>query len=172
MEEIIPNLYLGSFAEVQDIKSNVSPGFVACLTVGKDFKLIDTPKTQMNEIKIGLPDLNLIGIDHIRIPIDDGTPNVICKFLPKALLFIDEHIDKGKVYVHCFAGVSRSASFVFAYLLSKGYSPIDAFELITSKRGVVRPYYRFIYEILNYFKESSIDDKMKTLSSGLYKTLK
>lgn len=168
MEEIIPNLYLGSFAEVQDIKSNISSGFVACITVGKDFNLLDIPKTKVNDLKIGLPDLNLIGISHIRIPIDDGAPNVICRRLPKVLSFIDEHIDKGKVYIHCFAGVSRSPSFVYAYLLYKGYDPVKAFELLCSKRGVVHPYYNFIHEILSYFKVSSIDDVMKEIKSGLY----
>ena len=169
MEEIINNLYLGSFAEVQDIRSNISTGFSACLSVGKEFLLVDTDSIQTDDLDIGLPHLKSIGIAHKRIPIEDGQPNVICMYIPKALSFIDEHIGKGKVYVHCFAGVSRSPSIVYAYLLSKGFSPISAFELMTSKRGQVNPYYNFIQEILVYFNVTNIDGIMNQIKSGLYK---
>lgn len=167
MEQIINNLYLGSFAEVQDIKSNPD-GFVACLTVGKEFSISDVPRTQVDDLKIVLPDLNLIGISHKKISIEDTTDNVICRQLPKAMSFIDANISKGKVYVHCFAGVSRSASIVYAYLLFKGYSPIKAFEILTSQRGRVCPYYNFMVEILKYFKIPNQDRILNELKSGLY----
>ena len=169
MEEIIDNLYLGSFSEVQDIKSKISTGFVACLTVGKQFSLHDIEETYTDGLEIGLPNLKSMGISPIRIPIDDGQDGVICHYIPKAISFIDEHIEKGKVYVHCYAGISRSASIVFAYLLSKGHDPIKAFELMTSKRGQVFPYYVFISEILAHFKIANADKVMKELKYNLYK---
>lgn len=151
MEEIIGNLYLGSFAEVEDIRSNIHKGFVACLSIGKEFSLEDIEKTLYDLDKTCLPNLNKIGIAHKRFPIIDGTPNVICRLLPKAISMIDDHINKGNVYVHCHAGVSRSASIVFGYLLHKGYDPMEAFKILVNKRGVVNPYDKFICEILFYF---------------------
>jgi protein-tyrosine phosphatase len=169
MEEIIDNLYLGSFAEVQDIKSKVSTGFVACLSIGSEFCLGLNNETEFQSIdKIQLPNLNSIGIAHKTLSLDDGSDNCIVKILPEALEFIDQHIGKGKVYVHCFAGVSRSASIVFAYMLTKGFKPIPAFNLLTNKRGKVHPYHSFIEEILNYFNHPSVDKVLHELHSGLY----
>jgi len=168
MEEIIDNLYLGSFAEVQDIKDGTSKGFSACLSVGSEFKLGKNKKTKFGSIeKILLPNLNLIGIAHKTLSIDDGSRNCICNILPEALLLIDNNISKGNVYVHCFAGVSRSPSIVYAYMLSKGLDPIHAFITLTNKRGQVYPYYNFIKEILIYFN-APVDRVLNEIKYGLY----
>ncbi len=167
MQEIIDNLYLGSFTEVQDIKDGVNSGFSACLSVGSEFFLSDNDKTEFNDVTdIELPNLNLIGINHKTISIDDGSSNCICNILPEVLSFIDSNISKGKVYVHCFAGVSRSPSIVYAYMLSKGYDPINAFSILTIRRGQVYPFYDFIKEILIYF--NAPNKVLKEISSGLY----
>jgi len=118
-----------------------------------------------------LADLGSIGIDHKTLSIDDGVSNCICNVIPEALLFIDKHISKGKVYIHCFAGVSRSPSIVYAYMLAKGYDPIHAFVTLTNKRGHVYPYYDFIREILIFFKMPS-DKVLNEIKSGLYTPLK
>lgn len=173
MEEIIDNLYLGSFAEVQDIKDGVNSGFSACLSVGCEFlEGKDNHTTIFHSFdKIILANLNSIGIEHKILSIDDGVSNCICNVLPEALLFIDKYISKGNVYVHCFAGVSRSPSIVYAYMLSKGYDPIHAFVTLTNKRGQVYPYYDFIKEILIFFKMPS-DKILNEIKSGLYTPLK
>jgi protein-tyrosine phosphatase len=128
--------------------------FAACLTIGKEFIFSD--KLEITEdSKIHIPDLSKIGIKHKKLSLEDGTNNCICKILPEALEFIENNIDKG-VFVHCYAGVSRSASIVFAYLLYKKMKPLEAFELLTSKRPKVLPYESFIKEILDYFNMAAI----------------
>lgn len=169
MEEIINNLYLGSFAEMNDLRAGALTGFSACLTVGDEFVLSDILKNEVGSIShIKVPNLNSIGISHKKISMDDGVEGVIVKHLPIALRFIDTHIKDGKVYVHCFAGVSRSASIVYAYLLSKGYSPLDAFYLLKKQRPRINPYENFISEILDYFKVDSKNDIMNKLRPSLY----
>ena len=171
MEEIINNLYLGSFAEVQDIRSSISTGFSACLSVGEEFSLANIPETEIEGNNIYLPNLNLIGISHKVLNLIDGNPNVISLLIPESVEFINKYINNGKVYIHCRAGVSRSASIVFAYMLSKGYKPVKAFEILTTKRGVVNPYENFIYEILVHFgiKSPELQKIIKELRSGLFR---
>jgi len=49
---------------------------------------------------------------------DFHTENLLVHFMD-AIKFIDESISKGKILVHCAAGVSRSAAIVIAYLMWK-----------------------------------------------------
>ena len=60
-----------------------------------------------------------LGMLHLRLPTTDHfEPSV--EDLEKAVKFIGEHKALGKrVYVHCRAGHGRSASVVFAWLLSQ-----------------------------------------------------
>jgi protein-tyrosine phosphatase len=58
--------------------------------------------------------------------------------------FIKEAMKKGKIFVHCFAGVSRSVACVIAYLMDeRKMSLTDAYELIRSKRSIICPNYGF-----------------------------
>jgi len=80
------------------------------------------------------------GFHYKWVRIDDN-PNdryVLLKALPGCINFIQRAIVEGnKVYVHCAAGVSRSASVVIAYLMVShriGYA--EAFEMVRKKRFV------------------------------------
>ena len=133
----------------------------------------DVPSIQLEDISdIILPDLNLIGVEHRQLSLVDGEDNAICNILPKALTFIDDNVKRGDVYVHCFAGVSRSASIVYAYMIYKGIEPMKAFERMSSKRGTVHPYRGFVSEILAYFKVPNRNIILKQLDSGLYKNIR
>ena len=58
-----------------------------------------------------------------------------------------------KILVHCAAGVSRSASFVIAYLMkSRGLSFWEAHNLVKSKRSIVRPNSGFVRQLQEYEK--------------------
>ena len=74
------------------------------------------------------------GIKHYRVPIDDHRDERVTfvKHLPRAVALIDEHLSKGGgVLVHCYAGVSRSASVAAAYLMHKeGLTPRQALSRI------------------------------------------
>ena len=61
--------------------------------------------------------------------------------ISKANAFIDDAIkNKGRILVHCTAGVSRSASIVIAYLMSKHDITYEkAYEFVKSKRKQARP---------------------------------
>lgn len=55
--------------------------------------------------------------------------------------FVVEHVDAGqRVLVMCGAGISRSSTFVLAYLLERGQDLRDAFVLLRKKHPVATPH--------------------------------
>ena len=66
---------------------------------------------------------------------------------------IEEGRRKGGVLVHCYAGVSRSSSFVIAYVIQKfimGYD--DAKEKVKKRRSCIHPGDGFVHQLKNYAK--------------------
>jgi protein-tyrosine phosphatase len=76
----------------------------------------------------------------------------IRQFFDESFDFIEETLkdDKNGLLVHCNAGVSRSTSFVIAYLLQKGIFRTygDALHYVRKRRPVVSPNYGFEKQLL------------------------
>jgi dual specificity phosphatase 12 len=53
------------------------------------------------------------------ISVADTSQSGLLRYFPAAVAFIREGIMRGGVLVHCYAGVSRSASCVIAYLMKE-----------------------------------------------------
>ncbi len=51
------------------------------------------------------------------IPAEDSSKFNLGRFFKKGLSFIAKNIKTTNVYVHCYAGVSRSAAMTIAYLI-------------------------------------------------------
>jgi len=141
MDQIIDNLYLGdAFDAVRLFKL---PGdFVACLSIGAEL-IISQP---FKDIFLAPKPFK-----HIIIQLDDRSKN-LDQFIDDAVKFIDDNLSSGKVLVHCMAGVSRSPSIIFAYLISKGMKPIKAYDLIKDKRDKIDPYAGFIRDVLRHYR--------------------
>ena len=72
--------------------------------------------------------------------LDMPTQSLMHTFLPGIEFMRDAVRSGGKVLVHCFAGVSRSASMVIAYLIKEhGMGCQQAFEYCRSKRMIIFP---------------------------------
>jgi protein-tyrosine phosphatase len=73
--------------------------------------------------------------------IPDGEPAPSLAWLRDAVEFIEEHRGKDRpTYVHCFAGISRSAMVTTAYLMKKNnWSRDDALAYIRKSRPIVNP---------------------------------
>ncbi|OIW20024.1 hypothetical protein TanjilG_31942 [Lupinus angustifolius] len=76
-------------------------------------------------------------IRHMRNPAKDFDPNSLRSALPKAVSSLDWAISegKGKVYVHCTAGLGRAPAVAIAYLFwFCGMNLSTAYDTLTSKR--------------------------------------
>src|SRR5689334_22240833 len=61
--------------------------------------------------------------------------------LQRGVSFIQEHVSEDKtVLVQCGAGISRSSTFVLAYLLDRGYELPDAWKLLKEQHPPANPH--------------------------------
>ena len=62
----------------------------------------------------------------------------------------------GKVLVHCFAGVSRSASVTIAYFIHSYHMTVnEAYEAVRTKRGCISPNLNFLGQLQSFYESVS-----------------
>ncbi|GMH08116.1 hypothetical protein Nepgr_009956 [Nepenthes gracilis] len=90
---------------------------------------------------------------RMAVPIRDMESENLLDYLDVCLDFIEESRKEGSVLVHCFAGVSRSAAIITAYLMrSERLSQEDALESLRESCESVSPNDGFL-EQLKMFEE-------------------
>lgn len=95
-------------------------------------------------------------IHYYHIAIEDQDDQNIFQFFLPAIEFIDKASDN--VLVHCYAGVSRSASLVIAYLMYKNHISLsEAIKLVKSKRSCISPNFGFMLQLRD-FEKVVLDD--------------
>ncbi len=124
MSLVIPNLYIGSKYDLENNTVHLSPGD---LNINAAYMKHEAPN----------------GVIQLNLPWED---NICQKLNEKGILFdivklMDSFLERNnKVFVNCYAGVSRSASIVIAYLMyKKNMSFIQAFEYLKMKRPIISP---------------------------------
>lgn len=87
-------------------------------------------------------------------PIPDAAPAPSLAWLRERVDWIDTQHQSGKrVYVHCYAGVSRSGMVVVAYLMKKHrWSRDETLEYVRSRRPITRPNPAFMELLLEWEK--------------------
>lgn len=128
-----PGLWLGSHHSLK------FTGAVECkyiLTLGNDMDDLVQDETKKRLI--------------IRLP-DDEEANISTEF-EKALAFIEEARASGEhILVHCYAGVSRSATIVLAYLMKTFHIDVHtALAYVKGRRPVTWPNCGFVEQLLTY----------------------
>jgi hypothetical protein len=132
MSEIIPgSLYLGN---LEDALFN-SGAFDRVLTVGGPELAAVQPSLPAFKPKLWL-----------RIPDDPSAAPVLFENMCRLLEFVHEGVRRGeRVLVHCYAGVSRSATVVLSYLLKyEGMSLRQAWEHVQQRRPIINPNAGFV----------------------------
>ncbi|TRY81342.1 hypothetical protein DNTS_029765, partial [Danionella cerebrum] len=93
--------------------------------------------------------------DHYQyksIPVEDNYKANISSWFNEAIEFIDSVRNKGgRVFVHCQAGISRSATICLAYLMRTNRVKLDeAFEFVKQRRSIISPNFSFMGQLLQF----------------------
>ncbi|CAD8064755.1 unnamed protein product [Paramecium sonneborni] len=146
LEPIIKNNVYISGLYLADIDCALSLDLLKSLQIGALLSIIDEPKIDASAYII-----------HEVINIPDCTQQNIQDYFPQTNQFIEKHRQHTNVMVHCFAGISRSASVIIAYLMFKfqwGFQ--TALNFVVQKRPQVKPNYGFIQQLIQYEKQNKI----------------
>jgi len=137
---IIPNLYLGSLHDAQD-----------------KFQLKRLAITHIVSV-LQIPPLYPKDFQYLSIQLEDEPGVDIQRYFEEAHTFISSALENGNaVLVHCFAGISRSATIVISYLMFKRRMPFrEAFAFVRSKRDIVCPNGGFQRQMEEYEKRINI----------------
>ncbi|CAO2642462.1 Dual specificity protein phosphatase 1 [Lemmus lemmus] len=86
------------------------------------------------------------------IPVEDNHKADISSWFNEAIDFIDSVKDAGgRVFVHCQAGISRSATICLAYLMRTNRVKLDeAFEFVKQRRSIISPNFSFMGQLLQF----------------------
>jgi protein tyrosine phosphatase len=93
---------------------------------------------------------------HLRITVWDSHDANIAEYFDLVADFIELHVCKGRhVFVHCVAGMSRSATLVLYYMHKYvGYNDLDrALEHVQKLRPIVRPNSSFMRQLERAYEE-------------------
>lgn len=109
-----------------------------------------SPEKLLYVLELAGPGLKLV---RMAVPLRDTEDENLLDYLEVCLDFIDQGRKEGAVLVHCFAGVSRSAAIITAYLMrSEQRSQEDALESLRQCCEFVCPNDGFL-EQLKLFEE-------------------
>ena len=91
----------------------------------------------------------------------DNPNTVILPYFERATAFLHQAIaNNGTCFVHCQRGVSRSASFVIAYLMkyfeNGSMSAEQAIQFVKKKRKIVKPNSGFVLQLKKWEHERNI----------------
>ncbi|XP_070264429.1 dual specificity protein phosphatase 4 isoform X1 [Myotis yumanensis] len=86
------------------------------------------------------------------IPVEDNHKADISSWFMEAIEYIDAVKEcRGRVLVHCQAGISRSATICLAYLMMKKRVRLEeAFEFVKQRRSIISPNFSFMGQLLQF----------------------
>lgn len=151
MTEICPGLYLGPIGAAYDssfLRKHKIKAVIGFCYPSEHAYYRSTLKSKDHQ-----PD----GIEYYPFPIQDDPGELISYRFRNISDLIACHIQANQsVLVHCYMGVSRSTTFVLAYLMrSKGMSYEHAFQYVQKRRPIINPNPGFIAQLKIYEKELS-----------------
>ncbi|CAK94672.1 unnamed protein product (macronuclear) [Paramecium tetraurelia] len=134
--EIIPNLYLGCLGcalnKKKLLESNIKFILSAC----------EMPQAPFSK-----------DFASLIININDSVDQDIKSKFDESNAFIENAVNtQQNILVHCFAGKSRSTTFIIAYLIKNHKMTVnDALELVKTKRPIAQPNTGFMKQLQQYY---------------------
>lgn len=135
---VIPNLYMGS----------VYPTLDEELLLKFNIKHI---------LSLGTPIPKFEGINYQQLSIFDFPEFDILPHFERAFAFINSAMELDEnVYVHCFGGVSRSATIIIGYLMKQNsWTYTESYQYLKNLRPCIKPNVGFVRQLL-YFENELI----------------
>jgi len=109
-DKISDYLYLGNYNAAQDEKFIKEKDIKLVINASKDLKIPEF--------------YNRLGVEYYRIPINDSNTindnKILNDNMDYVMNLIDKYrLDKKNVFVHCYAGMQRSAAIILSYMIFK-----------------------------------------------------
>lgn len=100
---------------------------------------------------------HLVREKHLHISLRDSPGEPLGPWLGKGVEFIEAAIEKeNNILVHCEYGISRSASFVIAYIIKHDKVHFeDALSVVKQRRSVVCPNPGFAHALMEFAKQTN-----------------
>ncbi|XP_012274093.1 dual specificity protein phosphatase 3 [Orussus abietinus] len=159
-DEVYPNIILGDASTAKNKKFLKRLGVTHVLNTaeGNRFGLVNTNRHYYSDTSI----------EYLGLPIIDLPTIDISQYFPAAVSFIHNALSSGgKVFVHCMLGISRSATCVIAYLMTKKEMlAVDAIQLVRTNR-CINPNQGFLRQLANLDNRLRRERLNKALQSTL-----
>eukprot|EP01012_Entosiphon_sulcatum_P034289 TRINITY_DN4346_c0_g1_i1.p1 TRINITY_DN4346_c0_g1~~TRINITY_DN4346_c0_g1_i1.p1 ORF type:complete len:361 (+),score=103.12 TRINITY_DN4346_c0_g1_i1:214-1296(+) len=134
------NLFLGSLRSVQNASVYGHLGITHVVTCGKNMHI--ALEKDMRQLELDL---------------DDEDSEDVASLFESVIKFVDEGLSTGSVIIHCFAGVSRSATMTTMYLMQRLRRPVDEIlALVKASRPAINPNPGFMRQLLEYEEQLGI----------------
>ncbi|KAK0417827.1 hypothetical protein QR680_013231 [Steinernema hermaphroditum] len=141
MDEILPGLFLGNLRDSKDAQQLEEKRIEFVVSAHRSLeKFPETHSTERPKCKV------------LRVAINDNPAENIEQYFSTVCAFIHAaRLQEKNVLVHCLMGVSRSAAFVAAYLLSATHLNYEeVFSFLSSRRPMVNPNFGFRMQLYKY----------------------
>ncbi|KAJ9441358.1 Dual specificity protein phosphatase [Diplonema papillatum] len=137
-DQVLPFLYLGGVRSAQNASVLQELKISHVITAASE---VVVPSSQW-------PD----SIVHLRLKMTDNEDQQLAVFFDEVPEYIDSiRKENGKVLVHCFRGMSRSAALVCAYLVLRMRMPFkEAIQFVKKKRPSINPNNNFRRQLIEY----------------------
>jgi len=136
-DQVTEHVFLGSLRCTQSEKVYKVLNISALVTAGKGLQVIDPlPK----------------GVEQYALNVDDAPDQTLVPFFDSVYEYIEKIVKEDRrVLIHCFAGLSRSVTFVCAYLMRKRRIPFKtALLLVKRARPAVNPNLGFRRQLIDF----------------------
>eukprot|EP01061_Rhynchopus_euleeides_P008673 TRINITY_DN17812_c0_g1_i2.p1 TRINITY_DN17812_c0_g1~~TRINITY_DN17812_c0_g1_i2.p1 ORF type:complete len:796 (+),score=194.58 TRINITY_DN17812_c0_g1_i2:177-2564(+) len=135
-DKVLDFMYIGSLRSAQTNTVYEKEGIKFVVTCGRNMQI------------------NNSGVVRLELGVEDVEGESLKPFFETFKTFVKASIGSGRVLVHCFAGLSRSATMVLSYLMSSEGMRLDkAMEHLMRVRPNVHPNPTFMKELILYDTE-------------------
>jgi len=142
-DEIMENLFLGDESQATNIALLKYMGITHVLTV-----------QEKSETKVCYSNQEFV---HKIVEVKDTPEEIISTHFADSIEFITQGRMKGKTLIHCYAGISRSATITIAYLMNTSRMTMDlAHDLVRKARSFIWPNAGFRKQLQAYEQQLMI----------------